>query len=270
MHTNNISKVPFDSEAQVYDQIFTNSKIGNAQRKIVWNMLDKFISNNRISSVFEINCGTGEDALHLLKNRVSVFPSDISANMVEETNLKLTKNGFPPNATILDITKLNSFSTKGKYDLIFSNFGGLNCISEEELKVFFENSSKLFLSQKNYILVFMGKYCLAEKLYFLCALRFNEINRRSSKANVKANLKYDSIDTTFYTVQQIKKCLPKNLNIVSCFPLGFFIPPSYLESFFKRNNFIFKMLTKLESLVTNLFFLSNFSDHFIIQISSND
>jgi len=270
MHLNNISKVAFDSEAIIYDQIFTYSKIGKTQREIVWKHLLSLISAKNIQSVLEINCGTGEDALFLNKKGIAVFPTDISSKMIEETNIKLAKNGFETNSSVVDLRKLNSKIIDKKFDLIFSNFGGLNCVNEPEIKLFFENSSQLFKSKKNYLLVFMGKYCLIEKLYFLFKLKFSQMNRRSFKETINAKLKYDSVETTFYSINQLKKSLPNDLKIVSNYPIGFFIPPSYLESFFMRRNLILNLLKKMESLIQNFSFLSNFSDHFIVHISNND
>lgn len=270
MHSNNKTIIPFDSEALIYDQNFTFSKIGKAQRKIIWTHLSNLINSNRVKSVLEINCGTGEDALFLNKKGISILPTDISKKMVELTNEKLNKNGFDSNAKTLDARNINSIVTEKKFDLIFSNFGGLNCITEQELNLFFKDSSILFKDKKNYFLVFMGKHCLIEKLYFLSKLKFSKINRRSANEITNAKLKYESIETTFYSIQQIKRCLPKNLKIVSYYPVGFFIPPSYLESFFATRKTIFNVLKKMETLICNFSFLCNYSDHFIVHISTND
>jgi len=269
MHLNN-NTTPFDSEAIDYDQNFTFSKIGKAQREIIWTYVSKAINNMKINSVLEINCGTGEDALFLCKKGISVLPTDVSEKMVDLANEKLKKNGFNCNAKTLDIRNINSIISENKFDLIFSNFGGLNCVKEDELKMFFKDSGHLFKDKKNYILVFMGKHCLMEKLYFFSKLRFSEINRRSSSKITHAKLKYESIETLFYSIQQIKKCLPNDLKVVSNYPIGFFIPPSYLESFFAPRKIMFNVLKKMESLIKHFSFLCNYSDHFIVHISTND
>jgi SAM-dependent methyltransferase len=270
MHSDKKSSAAFDSEAHIYDQYFTYSKIGIAQRNLVWKNFIPIIKNYKIKSVFEINCGTGEDAVFLNKKGISVLPTDVSIKMVEETNSKLSKNGFNANSFCVDINNLDSLSYDDRFDLIFSNFGGLNCLNEIQLKLFFKNSSILFGEKKNYVLVFMGKYCLMEKLYFLFKFRFLEINRRSSNKTRNAKLKYEYIETSFYSIRQIKNILPKNLKIVSYAPIGFFVPPSYLETFFRTQSMTFNLLNKLELMIHNFSFLSNFSDHFIVHITAND
>jgi ubiquinone/menaquinone biosynthesis C-methylase UbiE len=68
--------IAFDSIADQYDDIFTHSLIGRAQRDVVWDALKKtFRPGER---VLEINCGTGEDALFLSKMGVSVHACDAS------------------------------------------------------------------------------------------------------------------------------------------------------------------------------------------------
>jgi ubiquinone/menaquinone biosynthesis C-methylase UbiE len=51
---------PFDRIANVYDDIFSNSRIGLVQRKAVWAELDRNFRPGE--SILEINCGTGVDA----------------------------------------------------------------------------------------------------------------------------------------------------------------------------------------------------------------
>jgi ubiquinone/menaquinone biosynthesis C-methylase UbiE len=55
----------FDALAGEYDKMFTTSLIGRAQREAVWDVLDRtFFPGEKI---LELNCGTGEDALHLAR-----------------------------------------------------------------------------------------------------------------------------------------------------------------------------------------------------------
>ena len=61
---------PFDAIAEAYDDVFSNSAIGRAQRRAVWSEMDREFHAGQ--SVLEINCGTGIDALHLAQRGVSV------------------------------------------------------------------------------------------------------------------------------------------------------------------------------------------------------
>ena len=64
---------PFDVLADTYDEVFTRSLIGQAQRAQVWRVLEQAFSRGQ--RVLEINCGTGEDALFLVRQGIAVVAS---------------------------------------------------------------------------------------------------------------------------------------------------------------------------------------------------
>ena len=67
---------PFDALAADYDRSFTASAIGQRMRAAVWRRLDTaFAPGER---VLELNCGTGEDAVHLAERGVRVLATDVS------------------------------------------------------------------------------------------------------------------------------------------------------------------------------------------------
>jgi len=53
-----------DHVATQYDADFTHSQIGRLQRASVWHYLEKRFAKQKNLSILELNCGTGEDALH--------------------------------------------------------------------------------------------------------------------------------------------------------------------------------------------------------------
>ena len=76
----NAAGIAFDTIADQYDDIFTHSLIGRAQRNVVWEVLKKTF--RRGDRVLELNCGTGEDATFLSKIGVSVHACDASERMI--------------------------------------------------------------------------------------------------------------------------------------------------------------------------------------------
>src|ERR1700724_3737375 len=71
----------FDGVADSYDEVFTYSTIGRAQRRTVWDkLLAAFPPESRI---LELNCGTGEDARYLVQRGRSVGACDASHSMIE-------------------------------------------------------------------------------------------------------------------------------------------------------------------------------------------
>src|SRR5579863_1932910 len=85
-----IYTAPFDAIAERYDETFTTSKIGKAQRSSVWKELEKaFRPGDR---VLEIGCGTGVDACFLAERGVTVVACDSSPRMIAVTSHRVKES----------------------------------------------------------------------------------------------------------------------------------------------------------------------------------
>ena len=125
----------FDFTAINYDSEFTNTEIGKMQRAQAYKFINELINSTTQLSILEINCGTGEDAIWLAKKGHSVLASDASAKMIEVAKQK--SNAITNTTLHFEQAAFSELKTKfsnQKFDLIFSNFGGLNCVNSSELK----------------------------------------------------------------------------------------------------------------------------------------
>ncbi len=261
----------FDIASENYDETFTFSNIGKMQRAIVYDYLNTDILGKKSLTILEVNCGTGEDAKWFANQNHTVLATDISAKMIliskQKSNLK--------NLTFqqLDINKIlchsehseESFSNK-KFDLIFSNFGGLNCLSNQELETFFKNASSLLNENGKIVCVIMPKNCIWENNYLFLVGKWKQLFRRNTKNYLLVNVEGTNVKTWYYNPKEIVSLAKNEYHIKNYKPIGFFIPPSYLEPFFKRNNWLLNSLNWLENRITNWSFLSRYSDHFIITL----
>lgn len=262
------SNQPFDVIATEYDLQFSDTKVGKTQRELVWGFLRKIINESNTRTVLELNCGTGIDARWLAENGLEVLATDISSKMVEVAkNQSVGFNGVLfLESDIQDIIE----KTNGRsFDLILSDFGGLNCISPQSFELFLSQSlPKLLNPNGKVVLVIMPKFCLIESVYFLIKMQFSNVFRRNTNHAVSANLdSKTSINIWYYSPAFIQKNLPKNLKISHLQPIGFFIPPSYLNSLIEKRPQLLDFLKKLENWAIKIPFLANFSDHFLIEIS---
>lgn len=251
----------FDIAAMNYDTYFSNSKIGILQRNIVYSHLKKHLCNCK--SVLEINCGTGEDAIWLAKQNLSVLATDISEKMIEVAKSKTELAGL--HFSVMDINSIESLKIDSKVDLVFSNFGGLNCLSTQELISFFSKVGSVMEKKGKITLVLMPKNTLWEKVYFSLKLRFKEVFRRQ-KTKVLANVDGIQVETYYYNPKDIISLANEKFNVLEIKPIGFFIPPSYLEPFFRKKIRVLNFLNKLEQKVKNWSFLAKYADHYIITL----
>ena len=256
----------FDQVANNYDVYFTQSQIGLAQREIVNKYLIKNLPENKTLNILELNCGTGEDAISFAKKGHTVLATDISINMLNIAKQKVQLEKLNNNIKFkqVDIVQIENENFGHKFDLIFSNFGGLNCVDRSEMEKFSLSIRKHLNNSGRLIFIIMSDSCSWEKLYFLIKMKFKESRRRKIKSGIQVNLNGSSVKTYYYSPKEVEKIFSHSFNILSQKPIGFFIPPSYLEKFFRHKSKTFNFLKNLESIFSNFSFLSSYSDHFLV------
>lgn len=247
----------FDNAAEKYDTNFTYTEIGSIQRHLVYENVKKHLQNTK--TVLEINCGTGEDAIWLAKQNLNVTATDISEKMVLIAQSKANLENL--NIKVLDINNLNQETNS--YDFLFSNFGGLNCLTNIEIQTFFQSASKILSEKRKICLVIMPKNTIWEQFYFLLKFDFKNAFRRKKEV-VLANVEDKKVATYYYNPKEIVHLCQATFEILEVKPIGFFIPPSYLEPFFKNKKMLLKGLNFLENGIKNWSFLSKYADHYII------
>lgn len=250
----------FDHIAAEYDRTFTDSMIGNAQRNIVWKLLDKEINNTgKKLTILELNCGTGRDAERLAGKGHKVVATDISPEMIRQCELKTKQENLE--FKVMSFAEINSLTGK-KFDLVFSNFGGLNCIGKSELGKLMLQIHKLLNENGKFIAVIMPDQCLWERGK---SLKKGIYNNRSSEVPKEVNLKGTKVKCWYYSPSVIEN-IAFSFKKTNVHPVGFFIPPSYFENKMKRFGLFFNLLVFLEKKVTSFSLLSRYSDHFYISL----
>lgn len=252
-------KADFDHAAKNYDNHFTNSEIGKKQRNLVYENLQKQLKNTE--KIIEINCGTGEDAIWLAQQGFQVTATDISKKMIEIAQSKSNVNHLT--FKVLDINTLSEETEN--FDFLFSNFGGLNCLTKKELALFFNSAAEILSDKGKMSLVIMPKNTIWEQFYFVLKLDFKAAFRRKKEVAF-ANVDGEKVATYYYNPKDIVTLSETNFEFLEVKPIGFFIPPSYLEPFFKNKKSVLNGLTFLENKIKNRSFLSKYADHYIITL----
>lgn len=251
----------FDKAALHYDDTFTNSAIGKIQRGLVYSQLSKQLKG--VQNILEINCGTGEDAVWLANQNFTVTAIDVAPKMIEVAQSKGTFNNL--NFMASDIKDLAETFNGQKFDLIFSNFGGLNCLSKSELEQFFKDAKNLLSENGKLVLVVMPKNTLWEQFYFLAKAQFSNVFRRK-KTMVLADVDGEKVPTYYFNPKDIVNLAGNDFGLIAKKPIGFFVPPSYLASFFKNKNGVLRFLNVLEKGISDWSILSKYADHYIISL----
>ncbi|GAA0892412.1 class I SAM-dependent methyltransferase [Fulvivirga kasyanovii] len=257
----------FDHIAATYDNDFTHGSIGALQRQKVWDYLEKALPDSPLS-ILELNCGTGEDAVHLAGQGHNVLATDLSKEMVAVAKSKAENMGLGQRTTFIqcDINKIAQADFDSKFDLIFSNFGGLNCIDAMSLQNLSKVASRLLKPNGRFIGVIMPAFCVWESIYFLQKFKVKKAFRRTQRGPLLAQLNEAQVETWYYTPARIETMFRSEFKLVGLKPIGFFLPPSYLENFFRNKQGMLNKLDSMEDKVNAFSHLSNYSDHYLIDL----
>jgi ubiquinone/menaquinone biosynthesis C-methylase UbiE len=264
---NNLSvPTPFDNIAESYDETFTFTAVGEAQRNLVRYYLKKHVETATSLNILELNCGTGEDALWLSKFGHAVLATDISQTMIQLAKTKVSSsNESKPNFVTLDIKEIHKYKFENKFDLVFSNFGGLNCLDQNQLKKLSSSLSEILNENGKFISIVMSNRCTMESLYFMLKGRWGEVFRRKKDQSV--TLKEDVLQPTYYySPKKYESFFSGNFHKIKLKPIGLFIPPSYLNKYFSKNRSIMKILYYLDYKVFTNAVFSRIADHYYIEL----
>lgn len=253
----------FDAYAASYDSDFTHAAIGRLQRREVWHYLKPLITAKSLK-ILEINCGTGEDAIQLSQMGHQVTATDASVEMIRVCKAKQREE-----VTFLeaDFLTLPSVLADAQFDLIFSNFGGLNCVDSGQTSRIAATLQELLRPNGFLFVVYMSSACWWERFYFRYKGEGEKAKRRQQQGPVKAIVLEEEIDIWYYSPRQLENLFAPYFQVQSVHPIGLFVPPSYLEDIFVKRPRILRWLYRLDQLFTNPRW-ANSADHFAMIFQS--
>jgi SAM-dependent methyltransferase len=251
----------FDRLAPSYDREFTDSLIGRAQRKSVWKvLLETFHPGDNI---LELNCGTGEDAFFLAQHGISIFACDASQKMIAQAEQRLSAQPAPLPVTFCDLPTecINELDPTLRFDGVFSNFSGLNCI--EDLAPVAASLSNLIKDGDRLLLCFSTRVCLTEIFYYLARGQKTKALRRLS-GQTQASIDGASLAVYYPRLNQIRRSFSPHFRLCSATGIGIVVPPSYLEPWAHKHPTTFRLLCHLDSLLARVPLLRSTGDHILL------
>jgi ubiquinone/menaquinone biosynthesis C-methylase UbiE len=226
---------PFDALADTYDQTFTFSRIGRAQREAVTREMDRvFRSGQR---VLEINCGTGVDALHLASHGVAVLACDVAPRMIEVARQRAKKAqmedsiGAPVEFRALATERIGVLRDEGLagyFDGVLSNFAGLNCIEDPSLLA--RDLAQLLKPGASVLFCLFGRLCAWEVLWYLGQGKPREAFRRFRSAGDTVRIaRGATVRVCYPAVRKLAHLFSPEFQLKGWKGIGVTVPPTYLE-----------------------------------------
>ena len=257
----NQALLAFDSIAPGYDDLFTRSMIGRAQRGAVWEVLFDVFEEG--SQILELNCGTGEDALFLARHDMSVVACDGSEGMIRTAQKRLQEEDpdAPIDFKLLPTEHLAQLHPGTLFDGALSNFSGLNCVLDFNQAA--HDLASLVTPHAPVLICLSTRFCLVETLWFLLHGSFRKAFRRTPGV---ANAKVSGymVKVHYPTLRQVKESFSPWFRLRSCTGIGVTVPPSYLEPTMRKYPRLLGLLSSIDKHISRLPLLRIMGDHMLL------
>jgi ubiquinone/menaquinone biosynthesis C-methylase UbiE len=252
----------FDQMAGEYDNVFTRSLIGRAQRDIVWDVLMQTFHHG--DHVLELNCGTGEDALFLARQAIAVTACDASPKMIQVASERLQNEA--PNIQVqfnlLPTERLRELQPATTFDGAFSNFSGLNCVPD--LKQAANDLATLLRTNASLVICVSTRFCAWEMIWFLLHGNLRKAFRRCS-GRTTATVGEFAVDVYYPTVRKLQQLFAPSFVMHSCKGVGITVPPSYVETWINRHPKLLRTLCAIDRIISSLPGFRILGDHMILR-----
>ena len=251
--------MPFDAMAADYDRSFTASAIGQRLRAAVWRRLDAaFVPGDR---VLELNCGTGEDAVHLGRRGVRVLATDIAPGMLAATRHKIAHAGVAGIVEVapLAIEKLPRLRA-GVFDGVLSNFGGLNCV--DDLPAAARAIAASLRPGARALLCVMGPLVPWEWGWYLAHGQPRKALRRLRRYGTS----WRGLTIRYPSIGEMRRAFAPHFTEQRVAALGALVPPPYAEAWVARHPRILAALDHWERQIETVPPLPWLADHYLIEL----
>jgi ubiquinone/menaquinone biosynthesis C-methylase UbiE len=207
----------FDFKAESYDKEFTHTYVGRVQRNGIYDFVSKKLQGQRGLEILELNCGTGEDIV-FLQQFGNVTATDVSEEMLKVASRKNKEVDIQ----LLDLN--HPIRLGKKYDVIFSNFGGLNCVSPDRLKMLSTELSEILNPGGQMFLVLMHNWSMVEFSYFTLKLNFGKALRR-----IRKRAEFEKSTIYYYSKKEMCK-LFSSFYLSGALSTGILLSGEYMNS----------------------------------------
>lgn len=259
-----VRNAPFDHIAETYDEVFTDSPIGRAQREAVWREMDRIFRPGQ--RILELNCGTGLDAAHLAERGVEVLACDASPRMIDVAKRRLKALGpeLRVNLRVLATERIANLEDEGPFDGAFSNFGGLNCV--EDLGAVARNLGRLLRPGATALLCILGRSAAWEIAWYLGQGKPWKALRRFRRHGAVGRLGEGVTVQVYYpSVRFMTRIFAPEFRLVRFKGIGVTVPPSYANSLARRFPRVLHALAQADGRVSRWPVLRSIGDHILFE-----
>jgi ubiquinone/menaquinone biosynthesis C-methylase UbiE len=250
----------FSLQSSHYDEEDYANRVLADMRKQVYRHIDQYLGAG--SNVLELNAGTGIDAQHLVSQGHHVHAIDIADGMIGEIEKKIARHnlGHAWSCQKLSYQNLDHIKRR-KFDFVFSDFGGLNCI--EHLDTVTRHLPALLQKGAHVTWVIMPPVCIWELMWVFKGYPAKAF-RRLRKGGVKAHLEGEYFQTYYHSLSRIRSAFGPSFTLVQAEGLAALSPQPHHKDFPAHYPRFYSLLRAADRLVRNSYPFNRWADHIIV------
>ncbi|MBL8046449.1 MAG: class I SAM-dependent methyltransferase [Anaerolineales bacterium] len=216
--------------------------------------------------VLELNSGTGADAAYFVQSGLRVHATDVADGMLAEIHRKIERENLAGKLTAQKLSFLDLEQAQGgPFDVVFSNFGGLNCVPLAQLRAVAEKLPSVLKPGGALVWVLMPPICPWEIVQATRG-RFSVAFRRV-RGQTRAHVEGAYFSTYYFRPSQVIQFLRPHFSNIQLQSLSLFSPPAFMEGFPRRWPRLFQWLTQLDARICRWPLLNSMGDFFILAAS---
>jgi ubiquinone/menaquinone biosynthesis C-methylase UbiE len=215
-------------------------------------------------SILELNSGTGRDAIFFADQGYRVHATDIAEGMQLQLKEKVQWLGLTDkvSAELCSFNSLDQLQKKGPYDLIFSNFAGLNCTNK--LDQVLQSFSPLVKPGGQVTLVILPGFSLWETLLVFRGKFRTAFRRFFSGRGTKSHVEGVYFKCWYYSPSYVIRHLSADFDLLGLEGLCTIVPPSYIENFAEKRPALYRRLCRMEDKWKGRWPWRSIGDYYII------
>lgn len=251
----------FDSVAESFEVALEND-ITRGLRQKVYQTIRSLISPD--SNILDINCGIGIDAVALAEEGYNVVGIDLSPKMIEEAKRRSTRAGANNVEYLVGSFEDLSPLLGRTFDLVLSNFGGLNCVSS--LNTVAAQVARVVRPGGYFVAMVMPPVCLWEIVAGLARLNFRSAFRRLGKNVQATGFRGGTFTVHYHTPRTFTSAFRRWFKVRQVVGLNIISPPPHAMRFKTIYPQLSSRLERFEGIVARLPGVRSMGDHFVVSL----
>jgi ubiquinone/menaquinone biosynthesis C-methylase UbiE len=249
----------FDRVAGIFDSNLENATTARLRMRL-YSVIESLIQPG--SSVLDVSCGTGIDALYLAKQGYRLCGIDISKKMITASRLKFEHAGIENVKFVVASYDRLSPKTIPLADLVFSNFGGMNCTPD--LASAAEAIAGVTKPGGYFIGVIMPTFSLWEALSYAARLQWRQMLRRIHDHAPATGFDGTSFPVYYYSPGTATAAFSSHFERRQLIGLSIISPSPQSTRFVQRHPMLANSLIAIDGIIETFPLLRSIGDHYLI------